>query len=51
MLNVIILLTLLVLLIIPTFKEYEDWSSFTKNYFGITLLLFIGFFLKFFFFS
>ena len=49
MLNVIIFVALLILLIIPTFKEYEDWSSFTKNYFGIILLLFVGFLLKFFF--
>ena len=49
MLNVIIFVALLILLIIPTFKEYEDWSSFTKNYFGIILLLFVLFFFKFFF--
>ena len=49
MVNLIIFLTLLVLLTIPTSKEYEDWGRFTKIYFGIILLLFVLFFFKFFF--
>ena len=49
MVNLIIFLTLLVLLTIPTSKKCEDWGRFTKIYFGIILLLFVLFFFKFFF--
>jgi hypothetical protein len=47
MLNVIIFVTLLILLIIPTYKcEYENWGSFRKSYFGVVLLLCMVFFFK-----
>ena len=49
MVNLIIFLTLLVLLTIPTYKKPEEWGTLRKIYFGIILLLFVLWFFKFFF--